>query len=323
MKIVEAKLGKEHHRIGDILYELGCLYFVKPEDTGTGKVEKSWTSDKSEVLLIKALKLKEAVGPDHPEVARIATRLGSLYIERVDFPSAELHLKRALKIREEKLGNLHSRVSQTLRHLLTLYESQEKFAQAIEIGKRALTIERRTRGEDHPIVGNILVRLGQLYFVVDGSGSYEGKKYFEQAIQAKEHKHGKDSPQAKELIKLLYELEHPNAVQEKEEEKVVITFKSKSKSTPMPIPVSNSNIKFDEGGVPLPPPPPPPGLLSSGAPPPPPPPPGSKQVPTPSADLNLLLIKPDQLKKAIDNRAQKKKAVAGDWWQQNYAYAKK
>lgn len=32
--IAENKFGKDHHFIADVLYELGCIYFVKPEELG-------------------------------------------------------------------------------------------------------------------------------------------------------------------------------------------------------------------------------------------------------------------------------------------------
>ena len=128
LNISTAKFGEEHPYTSDVYYEFGCYYFTRPERLGTDKNSSSFSKDKAEKYFIKALKIKEAtVGKDHPDVSRILTRLGSLYIERVEYPKAEDFLKRSLKIRESTLGSSHTRVAQTLKHLLTLYELQEKF----------------------------------------------------------------------------------------------------------------------------------------------------------------------------------------------------
>eukprot|EP01114_Cavostelium_apophysatum_P020769 TRINITY_DN704_c1_g1_i1.p1 TRINITY_DN704_c1_g1~~TRINITY_DN704_c1_g1_i1.p1 ORF type:complete len:1493 (-),score=434.68 TRINITY_DN704_c1_g1_i1:288-4766(-) len=304
MVIVENKLGKDHHKIGDVLYELGCLYFVKPEEIGKNP-EKAWSSDKSEQLFLKALKLKEnAFGATHPDIARISNRLGSLYIEKVEFPKAEAFLKRSLKIREEVLGNMHARVSQSLRTMLTLFEVQEQFTQAVECGKKALRIEERLKGPESPTVVNIIIRLGQLYFLIDGQDSYEGKKHLEKAIELKENKLGKDAAEVRELRKLLDELEHPNAA-------------SYAASTPVtPIVVAEpikviKEIVIAEGEIP--PPPPPPAAL----PPPPPPPPGAAPV---AAKSQKPLNEEIKMRNVACLKKAEVKQKGEGWWKQNYHY---
>ena len=73
---------------------------MKPEALGKVANSKLWNSDKAENFLREALKIKEkSVGKNHPDVARILNRLGSLYIEKMDFQLAEEYFGRALEIR--------------------------------------------------------------------------------------------------------------------------------------------------------------------------------------------------------------------------------
>jgi hypothetical protein len=86
--------------------------------------------------------------------------LGSLYIERVELTRAEAVFKRALKIREDKLGRDHSRVAQTLRHMITLYELQERYPSAIQAAQGAWRIAKKMYGEDSNQALNVQLRLG-------------------------------------------------------------------------------------------------------------------------------------------------------------------
>lgn len=122
---------------------------MKPEEIGSKNNNKGWAKDKAEEYFLKALAIKEnSLGPNHPDVARILNRLGSVCIlslslfifassnscfpflsfisplslsnqdtERVQLNIAEQYLTRAYKIRKEKLGPYHSRVGQTLKRI--------------------------------------------------------------------------------------------------------------------------------------------------------------------------------------------------------------
>jgi len=144
---VQNKLGPEHHYAADNIYELGAFYFVKPEEIGKKNNTKGWAKDKAEEYFLKALALKEkSLGPNHPDVARILNRLGSVYTERVQLNIAEQYLTRAYQIRKEKLGPFHSRVGQTLKHMMTLFQSQENAPRSIECGLEALKVYEKLGG---------------------------------------------------------------------------------------------------------------------------------------------------------------------------------
>ncbi|SFK23149.1 Tetratricopeptide repeat-containing protein, partial [Desulfomicrobium apsheronum] len=55
--------------------------------------------------------LEEALGPDHPDVARSLYHLGLLYKTQRDYSQAEPFFKRSLAIREKALGPDHPDVA--------------------------------------------------------------------------------------------------------------------------------------------------------------------------------------------------------------------
>jgi len=155
-------MGKNHPQTANIIYELGCFFFVKPEDLGF-KSEQSWNIDEAEKWLLKSYdSFKEAVGEDHPDCARVLNRLGSLYIERTDFAKADENLTKALDIRVNKLGLYHSRVAQTYKHTLTLYQLQEKLKEATDRGTKALEIVGLLYGADTIQYALILLRMAEI-----------------------------------------------------------------------------------------------------------------------------------------------------------------
>jgi len=240
LKIMVEKLGEDHPYTGDIKYELGCLYFVKPEDVGSRvnkeliqkfanknfwqnksweKVDmlgekrereenkKEYSLDAAEKWLKSALSSKEkAVGQNHPDVARILNRLGSLYIERVEFDTAEEYFKRALEIRVRYLGSSHSRVAQTYKHLLTLYQLQEKPEESIEAGLTALKISNDLRGEDSLQSANIIVRIGEVYATDNFD---KAKEYYRKAIEIRKKRLGADHESVKQVEEMLRTLTIP------------------------------------------------------------------------------------------------------------------
>jgi len=207
--IVEEKLGKDHPYTGDNIYELGCFYFMKPEEVGT--TTKAWTSDKAESYFLRALQIKEkSMGTDHPDVARILNRLGSLYIERVQFDVAEKYLVRTYEIRKNKQGLFHSRTGQTLKHMMTLYEAQENHLKAIESGLQALQIFEKLPGNAAiTSCANICIRLGELYKLTEGHRSVQAKKCLNRALEIQQERLGPDHPIVAEIKEAIYQVSIP------------------------------------------------------------------------------------------------------------------
>jgi len=242
LNIAEEKVGKEHPITAEVVYELGCFFFIKPEEIGarvkTDVAErfkqrgfwenrdysrvtlihqkedmkeenaKGWSKERAEKLFLRALTIIEnTVGTEHPDYARILNRIGSLYIERVQFLKAEEYLLKALEIRLKKFGPLHSRVAQTYKHLFTLYNLQEKLEQSRECGHKALEVLRYIHGEQSIEVSNVYERLGDQ---CAGAGlREEAKQYFIKAKNIRSSLLGDDHKDTQAIITLINGLTAP------------------------------------------------------------------------------------------------------------------
>jgi len=189
------------------------LYFIRPEEISSNKENQNeWSKDKSEEYFLKALQVKESsLGPSHPDVARILTRLGSLYIERVQMNIAEKHLVRAYEIRKQKLGSFHSRTGQTLKHMMTLYEAQENVPKAIEAGLEAKTIYEKLGGTSNmTAVAIICLRLSELYMQTkEGEKRSKACKCLDRALEIRLPMLGPDHPDVLEIKRAIETLSRP------------------------------------------------------------------------------------------------------------------
>jgi tetratricopeptide (TPR) repeat protein len=241
LKIANEKVGKDHPKTAEIVYELGCFFFVKPEDIIRNNAEvaerfkqkdfwlardytsvkmitkkeseqtenkKGWSLDKAEKMFLQALTIIElTVGTEHPDYARILNRIGSLYIERVQFLKAEEYLNKALEIRIKKFGPLHSRVAQTYKHLLTLYNLQENLDESRNCAEKALEVLRYIYGEFSTEVAYIYERVGDL---LSSSGLRdEAKQYFIKAKDIRVKILGEDHKDTLSVITLINGLVAP------------------------------------------------------------------------------------------------------------------
>jgi tetratricopeptide (TPR) repeat protein len=211
LAIIQHKLGPEHPHAADTIYELGALYLIKPEEIGKMNDDKGWAKDKAEKFFLQALEIKEkSMGSNHPDVARILNRLGSLYIERVQLNIAEQYLTRAYKIMKEKLGPYHSRVGQALKHMMTLFQSQEKVQRSIECGVEALKVFEKIGGPSSQFtIANILVLLSELYVHSEGHNSENARKNLNRALEIRMLKHGPEHPDTIHIHKLIANLRIP------------------------------------------------------------------------------------------------------------------
>jgi len=237
LKITEEKMGLNHPNTADIIYELGCFFFIKPEDLGARVAttlranlanknfwanrnwdnvqlldnqslakardnEKGWSQDKALKWFETALQIKEAtLGADHPDVARILNRIGSLYIERTQFVKAEEYLLRALSIRKSTLGHDHSRVAQTFKHMLTLYQSQERWQEAEKCGEKALEIISRVEGDDSLNAASVHIRLGNVKVATSKADRDVGLKHLQKALEIRIKRLGEED-------QLVHDVEH-------------------------------------------------------------------------------------------------------------------
>ena len=211
----------------------------------------------------------------------------------------------------------------------------------------ALRIARRIYGEESIQVANVAIRVGQLYFLLDGSSSFEGKKYLRLVISIREKKLGPTHKQVEECKKLLEEMEAPPvpvaAPVAKVAPKPVLTKQHRINQEELEKDMQQWNIVaptslddfaqlqsynaysepipsyFGEVEMDLAPPPPPPAPpMAPVGPPPPPPPPGAKVVSANAYLQEINNISNIRLKKAEVKVVQKNKVAKEGWWKQNY-----
>jgi MYXO-CTERM domain-containing protein len=111
-----------------------------------------------------ALLAENALGDDHPNVARCLNNLAALYWEQGLYGQAEPLLQRALGILEKTLGDQHPLVATSLNSIATLYLTQGRYGEAEPLFLRALGIAEKVLEENHPLVTASLSNLAALYW---------------------------------------------------------------------------------------------------------------------------------------------------------------
>jgi tetratricopeptide (TPR) repeat protein len=119
--------------------------------------------DAARVTQQRALAIKEAVyGPEHPEVARTLTNLGSVQQQLGEFEAARVTQQRALAIQEAVYGPEHPDVSITLTNLGIVQQQLGKLDAAREDVERALAIFEQFLGLNHPTTRQARAHLASL-----------------------------------------------------------------------------------------------------------------------------------------------------------------
>jgi tetratricopeptide (TPR) repeat protein/transcriptional regulator with XRE-family HTH domain len=162
------------HRTGNYLYERGQYREAEP-------------------LYRRAVFIREqALGPDHPDVARSLSDLALLYLGRGEYEQAEPLYRRALIIQERALGPDHPDVAGILNDLAMLYYFQGQYEQAEPFHQRARIIFECALGPTHHNVATSLNNLGKLYLA---QGRYESARtLMQRALAMREQAQGLDHP---------------------------------------------------------------------------------------------------------------------------------
>ncbi|MBK7601375.1 MAG: tetratricopeptide repeat protein [Acidobacteria bacterium] len=144
------------------------------------------TRDKTIADSKQLLKLKEQEsGPDHPDIAQLASTLGSLYLENGQLDDAESLFKRALSVREKTVGKDHLDTAGDLQKLASLYQSQRKFTAAEPFARRALDILEKNLGPGDPY--RVIYALDSYAVILRGLGrTNEALKYEARAKESRE-----------------------------------------------------------------------------------------------------------------------------------------
>src|SRR5262249_42425969 len=106
---------------------------------------------------------------DHPDVAGTLNNLANVYEHQGKYVDAERFHRRALAIREAKLGPDHPDVAASLTGLAIVYEDQRKYVDAERFYQRALAIREAKLGPDDDIPITAPTVAGT---AISGSASY-------------------------------------------------------------------------------------------------------------------------------------------------------
>ena len=129
---------------------------------------------------------KKALGPDHPDVAKILNNLAELYRAQGRYEEAEPLYERSRAIAEKALGPDHPAVGTSLNNLAELYRAQGRYEEAEPFLKRALVLNKKALGPDHPAVATSLSNLAWLV-VSSGEGDRRtARARFELAARIRE-----------------------------------------------------------------------------------------------------------------------------------------
>ena len=109
-----------------------------------------------------ALELREGTLEWNPEVATDHNNLG-VYFTSVDTDRAQMHLQKALYMREEMLGPEHPATAVSLTNLAFLHETVGDFGRAEQLYLRALTIRETTLGSNNEITIQSVENLARFY----------------------------------------------------------------------------------------------------------------------------------------------------------------
>jgi CHAT domain-containing protein len=136
--------------------------------------------------------LEQAVGPDHPQVARGLDCIGIAKMIMGDYAGARAAHERGLAIRERTSGPDHPDVARFLRRLATVSHATGDLAEARDYLERALAIEEKTLGPEHPQVASGLTELGGVLEELQEPAA--ARPLLERALAIREKVFGPDNP---------------------------------------------------------------------------------------------------------------------------------
>ncbi len=152
-------------------------------------------------VLQRALALREAVDPAHPQMARTLSLIGTQFWFEGDLVQAKQFSARAVAVAENALRPGHPDLAYYLRNLALPVADLGDLADARTLRERALAIAESSLGSDHPLVA---VQLNDLANSLVLQGEYsEARQTYERALQIYERRLG---PQHTRVTTVVYNL---------------------------------------------------------------------------------------------------------------------
>src|SRR5260221_1072341 len=123
----------------------------------------------------QALSISErALGPEHPDTARILNNLAELYTTHGQYAKAEPLTKRAVEIVEKRLGPDHPDLAMCLNNLALLFQATGRLEEAEPLSRRHLTILFQfvvSTGRAHPHLHDGVTNYAALLKQMGGSSA--------------------------------------------------------------------------------------------------------------------------------------------------------
>jgi len=172
LTIIEDNWGHENIQVAYILLRLGRVYMQQ------GRYSEAKSSYKRSYRILEA-----KLGPEHPNIADVIYELGCYYFVKKEdvakqgkfgLDKAEERFLRALKIKQQALGDDHVELATIYNRLGSLYIERTEFDQAETYLRLALKIREQKLGPTHSRVAQTCRHLMTLF---------ESQEKFTQAVE--------------------------------------------------------------------------------------------------------------------------------------------
>ncbi|MEM9456065.1 MAG: serine/threonine-protein kinase [Myxococcota bacterium] len=138
---------RERHEPGSVAYGRALGDFGKIHYRAGRIAQAARTFEHARSAMI------EALGPDHPDIAKLAGNAAAMYHILGDYDRAREGFESSLQLLERAYGPDHLAVATALTNLGNLHYRQGHYTRAVEIGRRAVRIKEANLGPGHPKVG--------------------------------------------------------------------------------------------------------------------------------------------------------------------------
>jgi len=160
--------------------------------------------NEAEPLLRRALTLRrQALGPEHLDLAETLQRLGHLLTRKGEFDEAEPLIREALAMRRRLLGEEHLDVARSLNMLAILRQEMGDYDDAEQLYRESLALRRRLLDEE---AFEVVTGMNNLALVLHQKGNYaEAEPLFREAVAIDRKTLEKDHPDtANDIHNLAY-----------------------------------------------------------------------------------------------------------------------
>jgi tetratricopeptide (TPR) repeat protein len=195
-----------------LLLASGCAAHHEFGMESPGRPEVTWHTEPSEPAaasqapppqdlepqLLADLHAAEQKSGDDLALADALYRLGILRRQQGKFAEAEQLYRRALEIREHKLGPNDLEVASTLNNLAAVEALQGKYDEARPLLERALDVRRTVLGSDNVLTAESLNNLALLY-AAQGNTT-EAEPLYQQALAVLDKANGDHDPALERIL---------------------------------------------------------------------------------------------------------------------------